>query len=117
MFGTSFGNSASSGGGLPFMTATGGTITEDGNFKVHSFSSSSNFTVTSLGTDPTYGDKIDYLAVAGGGGGGTLLGAGGGAGGLLTATSATVSATSYTATVGRRWSRCNGSKNKRRRRN
>jgi len=83
-----------------FIIATGGTITTDGDYKVHSFSSSAEFTVTSLGTDPTYGDKIDYLAVAGGGGGGTFLGAGGGSGGLLTATSATVSAIAYAATVG-----------------
>ena len=103
MFGTSFGNSASSGGGLPFMTATGGDVPAGiivGDYKVHTFSSSSNFTVTSLGSDPTYGSSVEYLIVAGGGGGGYETGGGGGAGGLLTATSATVSATSYTATVG-----------------
>ena len=84
-----------------FIIATGGTIEDDGDYKYHSFTSGTGtFEVTSLGSDPTYGDKIEYLVVAGGGGGGTLLGAGGGAGGLLTATNATVSATSYTATVG-----------------
>ena len=87
-----------------FIIATGGNDfngTIVGDYKYHTFNSSGTFTVTSLGTDPTYGDKIEYLIVAGGGGGGgELIGAGGGAGGLLTATSATVSAIAYSATIG-----------------
>ena len=67
------------------MVATGGVITTDGNFKVHTFNSSSNFVVTTLGSDAV----VEYLTIAGGasGGGrdGTGKGAGGGAGGYRTA--------------------------------
>ena len=48
------------------MTATGGTITTNGNYKVHSFTSSGTFTVTGTGT-------VEYLVVGGGGGGGTVI--------------------------------------------
>ena len=47
------------------MVATGGTITTDGDYKVHSFTTSSQFVVTTLGTDAV----VDYLVVAGGAGG------------------------------------------------
>jgi hypothetical protein len=86
-----------------FMIATGGDVpagTIDGDYKVHTFNSSSNFTIEYLGSDPTYGSSVEYLIVGGGGGGGYETGGGGGAGGLLTATSATVEVTSYAATVG-----------------
>ena len=49
----------------PYMTATGGTITTDGNFKVHKFTSSGTFQVTQLGNIGT----VEYIVVAGGGGG------------------------------------------------
>ena len=67
-------------------TATGGTVTTNGDFKVHTFNSSGTFEITQAGTGP-YKD-IDYLVVAGGaGGGGTGGGGGGGAGGYRTAAS------------------------------
>ena len=47
------------------MTATGGTITEDGDYKVHTFNASGTFTVT--GNPST----VQYLVVAGGAGGGS----------------------------------------------
>jgi hypothetical protein len=85
------------GGVSPFngTVATGGTITTDGNFKVHTFLDSGVFTVTTVGST-----GIDYLAVAGGGGGGGA--GGGGAGGILTSTgySYTVSVQAYTVTIG-----------------
>jgi len=87
----------------PFMTATGGTITTDGDFKVHTFTSGSNFVVSTLGSDSTYGDKVEYLVVGGGGGGGGAgHGGGGGAGGYRhnSAYDFTVAAQSYTITVG-----------------
>jgi hypothetical protein len=83
-----------------YINATGGNITFDGNFKIHTFTSSGDFTVISLGNEPTYGDIVDYLIVAGGGGGGSGLGGGGGAGGLLTSTGFTVTATTYATVVG-----------------
>ena len=54
----------------PFMTATGGTITTDGDYKVHSFTSSGTFTVTEIGASGGAGDQVQYLVIAGGGGGG-----------------------------------------------
>jgi len=58
------------GGGAAFIEATGGTISEDGDFKVHSFSASGTFEITS-GT----GD-VQYLVISGGGGGGRNNGGG-----------------------------------------
>ena len=77
-------------------TVTGGTITTDGSYKVHTFTSSGTFT-----TDTT--QDMEYLVIAGGGGGGGgsgSNGAGGGAGGYRTATGFSVSATAHTVTVG-----------------
>ena len=58
-----------------FMSATGGTVTTSGNFKIHTFTGDSNFVVSGSGT-------VDYLVVAGGGGSGCARGGGGGAGGF-----------------------------------
>ena len=60
------------------IAATGGTITTDGNFKVHTFTSSGNFVISSvqgLG-------EVRILLVGGGGGGAYYAGGGGGAGGF-----------------------------------
>jgi hypothetical protein len=76
-----------------YPTATGGTITTDGDYKVHTFNSSGTFEVTSgVGT-------IDSLIIAGGGGG-SGYGAGGGAGGMLYTLGSGVSVNTYTVTVG-----------------
>ena len=59
------------------IAATGGTITTDGDFKVHTFTSSGNFVISSvqgLG-------EVRILMVGGGGGGAYNAGGGGGAGG------------------------------------
>jgi len=88
--------------GPPFMSATGGTITTDGDYKVHTFTTSGTFTPT-VGTDSTYGTKVEYLVVAGGGGGGhSGHGAGGGAGGYRhnSAYDFVVSNQAYSITVG-----------------
>ena len=56
-----------------FIAATGGTVTEDGDYKIHTFlldDSGDDFEITALGSDVTYGSKVEYLVVAGGGGGG-----------------------------------------------
>jgi hypothetical protein len=63
-----------------FMLATGGTITTDGDYKVHTFNSSGTFTPT-VGSNATYGAKVWYVMVAGGGGGGATAGYPGGGGG------------------------------------
>ena len=51
--------------GTTYTVATGGTITTDGDYKVHTFNSSGTFTVTTAGTA-----GVEYLIIAGGGGGG-----------------------------------------------
>lgn len=62
--------------------ATGGTVTTDGDYKVHSFTSSGTFTVTQVAADPANAE-LDYLIIAGGASGGANSGSGGGAGGRL----------------------------------
>ena len=69
-----------------FTTATGGTITESGNYKIHSFTGDGNFIVSAAGNSPENPlggpNAVSYLVVAGGGGGGVGQGGGGGAGGF-----------------------------------
>jgi hypothetical protein len=102
--------------GLAYMSATGGTVTTCGDYKIHTFTSDATFCVSALSTNPSY-NNVDYLVVAGGGAGGLLRGGGAGAGGfresynpctsgcysaspLSTPTSLPVSVTSYPITVG-----------------
>src|SRR5210317_1082086 len=104
--------------GPRFITATGGTITTSGDFKIHTFTGDGCFTVTLAGgCGPTDGPStVDYMVIAGGGGGGAG-GSGGGAGGfreshstpvsgcysaspLATPTGITITATTYPITVG-----------------
>jgi hypothetical protein len=78
---------ADQGGTQPqYVTASGGTETTSGDFKIHTFTGDGTFTVSSVGN--TAGSTtVDYLVIAGGGaGGGTPCGGnqrsgGGGAGG------------------------------------
>jgi len=62
-----------------FISASGGTETTSGNFKIHTFTSPGTFTVSCAGNSGG-SNTVDYLVVAGGGGGGKT-GGGGGAGG------------------------------------
>ena len=73
-----------------FITATGGTITTSGDYKIHTFTSPGTFCVSQIGNGPTNPaggpTTTDYLVVAGGGGGGgasndTVAAGAGGAGG------------------------------------
>ena len=63
-----------------FVTATGGTITTCGNFKIHTFTGPGTFTVSCAG-NPVGSSTVDYMVIAGGGGGGGSRNPGGGAGG------------------------------------
>ena len=69
-----------------FTTATGGTITTCGDYKIHSFCSPGTFCVSAVGNGPSNPaggpNTVSYMVVAGGGGGGIINGAGGGAGGF-----------------------------------
>ena len=69
-----------------YVTATGGTPTTCGDFKIHTFTGPGTFCVSCAG-NPLGNDQIEYTVVAGGGGGGGKFctssgGAGGGAGGF-----------------------------------
>jgi len=73
--------------------ATGGTITTEGSYTVHTFLTSATFTPPSSG-------NVECLVVAGGGGGGYDYAGGGGAGGLIDNASFAVTAQAYSITVG-----------------
>tara|TARA_Y100000004_G_scaffold19102_1_gene19650 strand:- start:56 stop:1420 length:1365 start_codon:yes stop_codon:yes gene_type:complete len=63
-----------------FVAATGGTITQCGNFKVHKFTGPGTFTVTCAG-NASGSNTIDYVVVAGAGSAAASGGGGGGGGG------------------------------------
>jgi hypothetical protein len=64
-----------------YIQATGGTVTTDGDYKIHTFTSSDTFTVTQT-SGVSANNAVEYLVVAGGGGGaGGWEAGGGGAGG------------------------------------
>ena len=63
-----------------FIVATGGTITCDGDYKIHTFTGPGTFTVCSVG-NPLGSTTVDYLVIAGGGAGGGTTNPGGGGGG------------------------------------
>lgn len=83
------------------FVASGGTVTDDGTYRYHTFTSSGTFEVLEGSKD------VEYLIVAGGGAGsGAAWGpsqfnraGGGGAGGLITGTT-NVSVNNYSITVG-----------------
>jgi hypothetical protein len=100
---------------IVYTAATGGTTNEYNasgkRFRSHTFTSNGTFTVTTVGDNIDDRNKVDYLIIAGGGGGGRASGAGGGAGGYRTTngtsganssaqTKVTVTAQSYSITVG-----------------
>jgi len=100
-----------------YVTATGGTITTSGDYKIHSFTGPGTLSVSSAG-NASGSNTVDYMVVAGGGGGfganGANSGGGGGAGGFRETTgcgytssplgagvpSLPVSATGYPIVVG-----------------
>jgi hypothetical protein len=51
----------------PFIVATGGTVTECGDYKIHTFTGPGSFVVSKAGSGPS--NIVDYLVVAGGGSG------------------------------------------------
>ena len=81
-----------------YTVATGGAIVNSGDYKIHTFTSSSQspFTITTLGDDAV----VQYLIVAAGGSGGAYNSGGGGAGGYLASGSLSVSAAPYSIVIG-----------------
>ena len=65
-----------------FITASGGTVTTSGDYKIHTFDADGNFIVSAAGSGPALATDVSYMVVAGGGGGGWCTGGGGGAGGF-----------------------------------
>ena len=63
-----------------FVSATGGTITCCGDYKIHTFTGPGTFCVSCAG-NPIGSNTVDYLVVAGGGGNGSPQGSGGGGAG------------------------------------
>ena len=61
------------------ISATGGTVTTSGDFKIHTFTGDGNFIVSRVGSGAT-GNTVSYMVVAGGGAGGSDSGTGGGIG-------------------------------------
>ena len=83
--------------GVEYTVATGGSISIDQNYKIHTFTTSGTFNITAIGTvDSTF----NILLVGGGGGGGVQAGGGGGGGGVLSNTGASLAVGSRTITVG-----------------
>lgn len=75
------------------VTASGGTVTYNGNYAIHTFTSNGTFQLTS----PT---SVNILVVGGGGGGGHDGGGGGGGGQVGYQANYTLSAGSYNVIVG-----------------
>jgi len=76
---------ASASYGVTYITATGGTVTTSGNFKIHTFTGDGCFVVSQTAVGAP--NVVDYLVVAGGGSGpstngGDGISGGGGAGGF-----------------------------------
>lgn len=92
-----------------FISASGGTITYDGDYKIHTFTTtgSNTFTVFTTGSSPF--NTVELLLVGGGGAGaaseaaarGNVTNGGGGAGGLIYTASYDIISGSNTVIVGR----------------
>jgi rRNA maturation protein Nop10 len=76
----------------PF-TGTGGSVTDVGNYRIHTFNSGGSLSFNKAGL-------VDVLVVGGGGGGGGYVGGGGGAGGLIYQADFAVGTGPFTVTVG-----------------
>ena len=85
-----------------FPIATGGTITTDGDFKVHTFTGAGSFTVDQEGN--AGGSNTYRLLLVGGGGqvglSGPGIGGGGGAGGMVEVAAQALPLGSYDIEVG-----------------
>jgi hypothetical protein len=103
--------------GTTYITATGGTPSQDGDFEIRTFTGPGTFAVSGLASNPV-NNVVDYLVIGGGGNGAggssgdPQGGGGGGAGGFRTSACTysgpplaapagiTVTATSFPITVG-----------------
>ena len=81
------------GAGAGLVSATGGTISDVGGYRIHTFTSNGTFQVTD-------GGSADVLIVGGGGGGGMNYGGGGGGGSVVLTLVALNNETHYPIVVG-----------------
>ena len=77
-----------SSGGPSFICATGGTITESGDYRIHTFTGPGTFQIKSAPTPEN--NIVGYMVVAGGGASSPNIAAGSGAGGFREGTTAPV---------------------------
>ena len=83
-------------GSIETLETSGGIITTNGPYRIHSFTTVGTSTFT-----PSFSGPVEVLIVGGGGGGGRNIGGGGGGGGVIWIPSVNVSAdTSYSIVVG-----------------
>ena len=82
-----------------YVTATGGTVTTSGDYKLHIFTSPGTFCVSNAG-NARGSNSVTAMIVAGGAGGGARSAGGGGAGGLTVGQSVPLTATGFPITVG-----------------
>jgi hypothetical protein len=85
-------------------TVTGGTITTDGAYKVHTFASNGTY-------DSDATQTVDIMVVGGGGAGGRHGGAGGGSGGMVYTTGYSLDDSAHTITVGAKGIGASGTSN------
>ena len=78
------------------ITATGGTESFAGGYKIHTFTTSGSFVISQVPDGAT----VDILVVAAGGGGGCHVPGGGGGGGLIYRPFKTLTTGTYTITIG-----------------
>ena len=84
-------------GSIETLETSGGTITTNGPYRIHSFTTVSSSSIFK----PTFTGPVEVLIVGGGGGGGRYIGGGGGGGGVIYMPAVNVTAgRSYTVAVG-----------------
>jgi hypothetical protein len=84
-----------------YITATGGTIVDCGDYRYHAFTGPGTFCVSAVANPLGGPNNICFMVVGGGGGGQQASGGGaGGAGGFRTSTCSPVSVTAYPVAIG-----------------
>jgi Flp pilus assembly pilin Flp len=78
----------------PPFSASGGSVTTSGAYRIHSFASSGSFQITQGSRD------VEYLVIGGGGAGNGYIGGGGGGGAFVSGTRTALGVGTYSVSVG-----------------